>query len=41
MCLGIKLFDQMIKQVLCYASELCSACDLGKRKFRTEDGVKD
>ena len=37
--LGIKLFDQMIKPILCYASELWSACDLGKRKFRTEDGL--
>ena len=36
--LGMKLFDQMIKPILCYASELWSACDLGKRKFRTEDG---
>ena len=32
-------FDQMIKPILCYASELWSACDLGKRKFRTEDGL--
>ena len=39
MRLGIKLFDQMIKPILCYASELWSACDLGKRKFRTEDGL--
>ena len=37
--LGIKLFDQMIKPILCYASELWSACDLGKRKFCTEDGL--
>ena len=29
----------MIKPILCYASELWSACDLGKRKFRTEDGL--
>ena len=36
---GVKLFDQMIKPILCYASELWSACDLGKRKFRTEDGL--
>ena len=28
----------MIKPILCYASELWSACDLGKCKFRTEDG---
>ena len=25
--LGIKLLDQMIKPILCYASELWSACD--------------
>ena len=37
--LGIKLFDQMIKQILCYESELWSACDLDKRKFRTKDGL--
>ena len=37
--LGLKLFDQMIKPILCYGSELWSACDLGKRKFRTEDGL--
>ena len=37
--LGIKLFDQMIKPILCYASELWIACNLGKRKFRTEDGL--
>ena len=36
--LGMKLFDQMIKPILCYESELWSACDLGKCKFRTEDG---
>ena len=29
----------MIKPILCYASELWSACDLGKLKFRTEDGL--
>ena len=34
----MKLFDQMIKPILCYASEIWSACDLAKRKFRTGDG---
>ena len=29
----------MITPILCYASELWSACDLGKRKFLTEDGL--
>ena len=36
--LGMILFDQMIKPSLCYASEIWSACDLAKRKFRTGDG---
>ena len=36
--LGMKLFDQMIKPILCYASEIWSACDLAKRKFRTGEG---
>ena len=36
--LGMKLFDQMIKPILCYASEIRSACDLANRKFRTGDG---
>ena len=36
--LGMKLFDQMMKQILCYASEIWSACNLAKRKFRTGDG---
>ena len=39
MRLGIKLFDQMIKSILCYASELWSACDFGKQTFRTGDGL--
>ena len=34
----MKLFDQMIKLILCYASEIWSACDLAKRKFHTGDG---
>ena len=34
----MKLFDQMIKPILGYASEIWSACDLAKRKFRTGDG---
>ena len=34
----MKLFDQMIKPVLCYASEIWSACDLSKRNFRTGNG---
>ena len=34
----MKLFDWMIKPILCYASEIWSACDLAKRKFRTADG---
>ena len=33
------MFDQMIKPILCYASELWSTCDLGERKFHTEDGL--
>ena len=33
------MFDQMIRPILCYGSELWNACDLGKRKFRTEDGL--
>ena len=36
--LGMKLFDQMIKPILCYASEIWSACDLAKRQFRTGGG---
>ena len=36
--LGMKLFDQMIKSILSYASEIWSACDLAKRKFCTGDG---
>ena len=36
--LGMKLFDQMIKPILCYASKIWSACDLAKRKFRTVNG---
>ena len=36
--LGMKLFDQMIKPILCYASEIWSVCDLAKKKFRTGDG---
>ena len=35
--LGMKLVDQMIKPILCYASEIWSACDLSKRKFHTGD----
>ena len=35
--LGLKLFDQMIKPILCYASEIWTACDLSKRKVRTWD----
>ena len=31
----MKLFDQMIKPILCYASEICSTCDLAKIQFRT------
>ena len=34
----MKLFDQMIKLILCYASETWSVCDISKRKFRTGDG---
>ena len=34
----MKLFYQMIKPILCYASEIWSACDLSKRKFHTGDG---
>ena len=37
--LGLKLFDQMIKPILCYASEIWTACDLSKRKVRTGDGL--
>ena len=33
----MKLFDQMIKPILCYASEIRGACDLANRKFRTGD----
>ena len=35
---GMNLFDQMIKPILCYASEIWSACDLAERKFCTGDG---
>ena len=31
----MKLFYQMIKPILCYSSEIWSACDLSKRKFHT------
>ena len=34
MRLGMKLFDQMIKPMLCYASEIWSAYDLAKTKFQ-------
>ena len=37
----MKLFDQVIKPILCYASEIWSACDLAKRKFRTRDGFSN
>ncbi|MEW8544064.1 MAG: hypothetical protein AB2693_11065, partial [Candidatus Thiodiazotropha sp.] len=37
--LAMKLFDQMIKPILCYASEIWVACDLSKRKFRSADGL--
>ena len=37
--LGLKLFDQTIKPILCYASEIWTACDLSKRKVRTGDGL--
>ena len=33
----MQLFDQMIKPILCCVSEIWSACDLAKRKFRTGD----
>ena len=36
--LGMKLIEQTIKPILCYASEIWSACDLDKRKFRTGYG---
>ena len=37
----MKLFDQMIKPILCYASEIWSACDLAKRKFVQGMGLQN
>ncbi|MCU7800906.1 MAG: reverse transcriptase family protein [gamma proteobacterium symbiont of Lucinoma myriamae] len=37
--LGLKLFDQMIKPILCYGSELWSAFDSNKKKFQTADAI--
>ena len=38
---GLKLFDQMIKPILCYASEIWSVFDISQsnRKFQTLDGL--
>ena len=33
----MKLFDQMIKSILCYASEIWRACNSAKRKFRVRE----
>ena len=37
--LGLKLFDQMIKPILCYCSEVWIAADLTKRNFNQSNGV--
>ena len=37
--LGLKLFDQMIKPILCYCSELWIAFDFNKRNFKQPDGI--
>lgn len=38
-CLGLKLFDQMIKPILCYGSELWSAFDSNKKSIQNKDGI--
>ena len=37
--LGLKLFDQMIKPILCYCSEVWIVADLTKRNFNQSNGV--
>ena len=37
--LGLKLFDQMIKPILCYGSEIWSAFDGNKKIFQNIDGI--
>ena len=37
--LGLKLFDQMIRPVLCYGSEFFSAFDGNKKIFQSIDGI--
>ena len=37
--LGLKLFDQMIRPILCYGSELWSAFDGNKNIFQNTDGI--
>ena len=37
--LGIKLFDQMIRPILCYGSEIRSAFDGKKKIFQDIDGI--
>ncbi|MES9993748.1 MAG: reverse transcriptase family protein [Candidatus Thiodiazotropha sp.] len=37
--LALKLFDQMIKPILCYGSEIWSVFDSNKRNFRHSDGI--
>ena len=34
--LGLKLYDQMIRPILCYGSELWSAFDGNKKIFKTQ-----
>ena len=37
--LSMKLFDQMINPILCYASEIWTACDYPNEKFVPGDGL--
>ena len=37
--LGLKLFDQMIKPILCYCSALWIAFDFNKRNFKQPDEI--
>ena len=37
--LGLKLFDQMIRPILCYGSEIWSAFDGNKKIFQNIDGI--
>ena len=41
MFLDVKLFNQIIKPILCYVSELRGDCDVRKRKHHTGDGLTD